>query len=343
MQWNCQLKNREVARAELLRPRVVRFRRFTRDRCRFAMCTSMNVMQSRHRLHARSRDELSVMWLNATLLHMIYAARVITDSAGEIGRRRDASLGAVRSAPTKFPREQHARADLSRAHAAGARATVLMRHALMSATDKGYAAGQPALTNSVGSAVSLGICRITILGCRALLERRIGDYPPISSAMQRGCVRAYRIAALMAALRECGLSRVRRPRDQLRRLDRRLLAIVEARFSFPCLMAPIVNVRARHCGKVPRRAFMRRRTPPANIERSLVARHFHLSSPSHNQPLCRADCVLFVAGEFDLIARLADIEKIQQKCLDRNASRTARPFRLPHDSAKQSRRLKERG
>jgi hypothetical protein len=44
-----------------------------------------------------------------------------------------------------------------------------------------------------------------------------------------------------------------------------------------------------------------------------VARHFHLSSPTHNQPLCRADCVLFVAGEFDLIARLADIEKIQQK------------------------------
>lgn len=30
----------------------------------------------------------------------------------------------------------------------------------------------------------------------------------------------------------------------------------------------------------------------------------------HNQPLCDADRVLFVAGEFDLIARPEDVEKI---------------------------------
>jgi hypothetical protein len=33
----------------------------------------------------------------------------------------------------------------------------------------------------------------------------------------------------------------------------------------------------------------------------------------HNQPLCDADRVLFVAGDFDLISRSTDIEKIQQQ------------------------------
>jgi hypothetical protein len=33
----------------------------------------------------------------------------------------------------------------------------------------------------------------------------------------------------------------------------------------------------------------------------------------HNRPLCDGDRVLFVAGEFDLIARPTDLEAIQQK------------------------------
>jgi len=33
----------------------------------------------------------------------------------------------------------------------------------------------------------------------------------------------------------------------------------------------------------------------------------------HNQPLCDAGRVLFVAGEFDSIARATDLEAIQQK------------------------------
>jgi pimeloyl-ACP methyl ester carboxylesterase len=32
----------------------------------------------------------------------------------------------------------------------------------------------------------------------------------------------------------------------------------------------------------------------------------------HNQPLCDADRVLFVAGDFDLIARPEDVEKIHR-------------------------------
>ena len=117
---------------------------------------------------------------------------------------------------------------------------------------------------------------------------------------------------LMAALRECGCREFGVLGTSYGGWIGALLAIVERDFRFLALMAPIVNVE-HAIWESPASAFMRRELHRANIERSLVARHFHLSSPTHNQPLCRADCVLFVAGEFDLIARLADIEKIQQK------------------------------
>jgi hypothetical protein len=78
------------------------------------------------------------------------------------------------------------------------------------------------------------------------------------------------------------------------------------------LMAPIVNVE-HAIWENPGAAFMRRELKRANIEPSLIARHFHLSSPSHNQPLCDPARVLFVSGEFDLIARPTDIEAIHQK------------------------------
>jgi len=91
-----------------------------------------------------------------------------------------------------------------------------------------------------------------------------------------------------------------------------LLAIVEREFRFVALMAPIVNVE-HAIWESPASAFMRRELRRAKIAPSLVTRHFHLSSPMHNVPLCSAERVLFVAGDFDLIARPADIEKIQQK------------------------------
>src|SRR5437764_11781821 len=80
-----------------------------------------------------------------------------------------------------------------------------------------------------------------------------------------------------------------------------LLAMVERDFRFVALMAPIVNVE-HAIWESPAARFMRRELDRANIDPLLVARHFHLSSPMHNQPLCDAARVLFVAGEFDLIA-----------------------------------------
>jgi pimeloyl-ACP methyl ester carboxylesterase len=91
-----------------------------------------------------------------------------------------------------------------------------------------------------------------------------------------------------------------------------LLAMVERDLRFVALMAPIVNVE-QAVWRNRATAFMRRELRRAKIDPSLVARHFHLSSPMHNDPVCGADRVLFVSGDFDLIAHPADIEKIHRR------------------------------
>src|SRR5437867_6381091 len=91
-----------------------------------------------------------------------------------------------------------------------------------------------------------------------------------------------------------------------------LLTLVESDFRFVALMSPIVNVE-HAIWQSPAARRIRRELRQANIEPSLVSRHFHLSSPLHTQPLCDPARVLFVTGEFDSIAPPGEIEAIQQK------------------------------
>jgi hypothetical protein len=90
-----------------------------------------------------------------------------------------------------------------------------------------------------------------------------------------------------------------------------LLTLVESDFRFVALMSPIVNVE-HAIWRSPAARRIRRELVQANIERTLVARHFHLSSPLHGRPVCDPTRILFVTGEFDSIAPPAEIEAIHQ-------------------------------
>jgi pimeloyl-ACP methyl ester carboxylesterase len=90
-----------------------------------------------------------------------------------------------------------------------------------------------------------------------------------------------------------------------------LLTLVESDFRFVALMSPIVNVE-QAIWQSPAARRIRRELVQANIERALVARHFHLSSPLHGRPVCDPKRILFVTGEFDSIAPSAEIEAIHQ-------------------------------
>jgi 1-acyl-sn-glycerol-3-phosphate acyltransferase len=90
-----------------------------------------------------------------------------------------------------------------------------------------------------------------------------------------------------------------------------LLTLVESDFRFVALMSPIVNIE-QAIWHSPAARRIRRELDQVNIERALVARHFHLSSPLHGRPMCDPKRVLFVTGEFDSIAPPAEIEAIHQ-------------------------------
>jgi len=121
-----------------------------------------------------------------------------------------------------------------------------------------------------------------------------------------------------------------------------LLAMVERDLRFVALMAPIVNI-DHAIWESPAARSIRRELHRAKIEPSLVARHFHLSSPIHNMPLGEPDRVLFVAGEFDSIAPLEQLEMIQQKWRGSELLRIRQGhfgYRMLRDTIA---RLKERG
>jgi pimeloyl-ACP methyl ester carboxylesterase len=121
-----------------------------------------------------------------------------------------------------------------------------------------------------------------------------------------------------------------------------LLASVESDLRFLALMAPIVNVE-HAIWQNPGSATMRRKLRRANITPELVARHYHLSSPLHTEPLCDPSRVLFVAGDFDLIARPDDIAAIHQKWRGSELLRVPQGhfgYRMMRDTIA---RLKERG
>jgi 1-acyl-sn-glycerol-3-phosphate acyltransferase len=90
-----------------------------------------------------------------------------------------------------------------------------------------------------------------------------------------------------------------------------LLTLVESDFRFVALMSPIVNVE-QAIWRSPAARRIRHELVQANIERTLVARHFHLSSPLHGRPVCDPTRILFVTGEFDSIVPPAEIEAIHQ-------------------------------
>ena len=276
------------------------------------MCASMNLVQSRHRLHARSRDEMEryVTECEKLTAHDFYAVPRNGGPPSDIGD----GMTLIWRSPisTEFPANNNVRADLFRCTRGWNAPTVLMLHALMSATHIGYRRWA-AHFNGLGwnacfihlpyhySRVPCGYWNGELAITADLIRNAEG--------LRQGVIE---VRQLIAALRDRGCREFGVLGTSYGGWIGALLAMVERDFRFVALMAPIVNVE-HAIWENPGARFMRRELRRAKIEPSLVARHFHLSSPMHNQPLCNGDRVLFVAGEFDLISRPADVERIQQQ------------------------------
>jgi pimeloyl-ACP methyl ester carboxylesterase len=276
------------------------------------MCGTINLAQRRHRLNHNSRAEMEryVVDCEKMTVHDYYAAPDEMDLAGAV--RTSSTITWQSPIETQFPANDRARVDLFPCAQGWSAPTVIMLHALMSAANIGYRRWA-AHFNSLGWNA-----------CFVHLPYHYSRVPPghwngelaITADLIRNA----------EGLRQ-GVMELRQLLGALRRLGGHdfgilgtsygawmgaLLACVEPDLRFVALMAPIVNV-DHAIWRNPTAIFMRRELRRAQIEPELVARHFHLSSATHNQPLCPPDRILFVAGDFDLIAPTEDIEQIHQQ------------------------------
>src|SRR5437763_377958 len=276
------------------------------------MCGLINLLQSRHRLDRQSRAEMEqyVVACENLTIHDYYKAPNQSDLSDQLVNR--ATVFWASPLQTAFPANNVARVDLFRCSGGWSAPTVLMLHALMSATRIGYRRWA-AHFNALGWNA-----------CFVHLPYHYSRVPPghwngelaITADLMRNAEGlrqgVIELRQLIAALREHGCSEFGILGTSYGGWIGALLAMVERDLRFVALMAPIVNVE-HAIWQNPGSAFMRRELRRAKIAPELVARHFHLSSPSHNLPVCDPTRVLFVSGDFDLIARPGDIDAIQQK------------------------------
>src|SRR6266853_1122987 len=286
------------------------------------MCASMNLLQARHRLNGRSAEAMDRYVAECEKLtpHEYYAAPKDVDPSTSlrtslvraIQNGNGSSLTWRSPIETEFPRNNVARADFFSSGRGKAAPTVIMLHALMSATHIGYRRWA-ARFNELG----WNACFVHLpyhysrvpRGCWNGELAITADLIRNAEGLRQGVIE---VRQLIAALRDRGCREFGILGTSYGGWIGALLATVERDLRFVALMAPIVNVE-HAIWENPGARFMRRELRRANIEPSLVARHFHLSSPMHNQPLCNADRVLFVSGEFDLIARPEHVEEVHGK------------------------------
>jgi 1-acyl-sn-glycerol-3-phosphate acyltransferase len=276
------------------------------------MCASINLLQARHRLHARSRDEMEqyVAQCETLTVHDYYGVPGNADIAHAIGN--GAAVTWRSPIESRFPANNVARADFFLSARGWSAPTVLMLHALMSASHMGYRRWAKRLNELGWNACFVHLPYHYSRVPRGYWNGELAitaDLIRNAEGLRQGVIE---VRQLIGALRAHGCRKIGVLGTSYGGWIGALLATVERDLHFVALMAPIVNV-AHAIWESPASAFMRRELRRTMIEPSLVARHFHLSSPMHNKPMCDADRVLFVSGEFDLIARSTDIEKIHQE------------------------------
>ena len=277
------------------------------------LCASINFLHIRHRLNGHSRAEMEHYVEECErITAQQYYAPPHNDNLAKTLENGRTTIKWRSPIETKFPANNVACADFFPSKHARSAPTVFILHALMSTSPVGYRRCADHF-NELGwnacfiqlpyhySRVPHGYWNGELAITCDLIRNAEG--------LRQGVME---LRQLMSAWREHGTGEFGVLATSYGGWIGALLAMVERDLRFVALMAPIVNIE-HAIWETPAARLIRRELRRANIEASLVARHFHLSSPTHNMPLCDPARVLFVAGEFDSIAPLEQLETIQQK------------------------------
>jgi hypothetical protein len=286
-----------------------RFRALTADA---AMCVLINLLQARHRLDEHSREQMEryVAESEKVTMDEYYCAGPNLDLSGQIGH--GSSVEWPSPIRTGYAANDVARVDMFPCSAGWSGPTVLMLHALMSATRIGYRRWAAEFNASGWNACFVHLpyhySRVppgTFNGELAITVDLVRN----AEGLRQGVAE---LRQLVRALRAHGCPRFGILGTSYGAWVGALLACLEPDFQFVALMAPIVNVE-HAIWESPAAIWLRRELRRARIEPGLIARHYRLSSPACHQPLCGGDRVLFAAGHYDLIARSEHIEDIHRR------------------------------
>jgi 1-acyl-sn-glycerol-3-phosphate acyltransferase len=277
------------------------------------LCASINFLHMRHRLDGHSRAEMEryVEECERITAGQYYApphdanlVKILED-----GRTTIAWRSPVES---QFPVNNVARADFFPTEQYRNAPTVFILHALMSTSHNGYRRCAEHFNQHGWNACLIHLPYHYSRVPHGYWNGELAitcDLIRNAEGLRQGVTE---LRQLMSALRKHGTGQFGVLATSYGGWIGALLAMVERDLRFVALMAPIVDI-DHAIWKSSAARSIRRELRRANIEASLVARHFHLSSPTHNTPLCDPQRVLFVAGEFDSIAPIEQLETIQQK------------------------------
>jgi 1-acyl-sn-glycerol-3-phosphate acyltransferase len=291
----------------------LRFHRVAANGMDAVLCASINFLHIRHRLNGHSRAEMERYVEECErITAQQYYAPPHDDNLAKTLENGHTTITWRSPIETKFPANNIACADFFPSEHVRRAPTVFILHALMSTSPIGYRRCAEHFNQLGWNAcfIQLPYHYSRVPGGYWNGELAITcDLIRNAEGLRQGVME---LRQLMSALRQYGTGEFGVLATSYGGWIGALLAMVERDLRFVALMAPIVNIDHAIWESSAARS-IRRELRRANIEASLVARHFHLSSPTHNMPLCDPTRVLFVAGEFDSITPLKHIETIQQK------------------------------
>ena len=288
------------------------------------LCASINWLHRRHRLNGQSRQEMERYLTACERLspQEYYVPPPAIDGNGTsdskpavdaIHESRMAKLSWRSPIKTEFSVNNTARMDFFRRDARTwtEAPTVFLLHALMSSSPTGYYRWAERFNELGWNACFVHLPYHFSRLPTGYWNGELAITPDLirnAEGLRQGVIE---LRQIMESLRGCGCREFGVLATSYGGWIGALLTLVESDFRFVALMSPIVNVE-HAIWHNPATRRVRRELDQANIERALVARHFHLSSPLHGRPACDPTRILFVTGEFDSISPPEEIEAIHQ-------------------------------
>lgn len=273
------------------------------------MCGMMNGIQMRHHLPPGSRGLLEKYIadcepLDTGKFYGMPEAGIATPNGGTV-------LSWPSPVRTLFPENNVTHVDLYPCEKGWAAPTVLMLHALMSTSDTGYKEWARKFNARGWNACFVHLPYHYSRVPRGYFNGELAIGPDLvrtAEGLRQGVVE---LRQLMRYLRSLGCPGFGLWATSYGGWIGSLLTFVEPDFRFLAMMQPIVNI-DHAIWRCPASIWLRSQLRKHRISPSLVSRHFHLSSPLHNVPLCGGGRAIIVAGTHDLTALPEDVEQLHK-------------------------------